>query len=48
MTPAEFISREIDPILDKISREGIHSLTRAERKILEKGREKIERKAGGR
>ena len=44
MTPEEFISSEIDPILDKISREGIHSLTRSERKILEKGREKIELK----
>lgn len=41
MSPAQFISEEIDPILDKISREGIHSLTRAERRILEKGREKI-------
>ncbi len=41
MSPEQFISEEIDPILDKISREGIHSLTRAERKILERGREKI-------
>ena len=41
MSPAQFINQEIDPILDKISREGIHSLTRTERKILEKGREKI-------
>jgi membrane associated rhomboid family serine protease len=48
MSPDEFISEEIDPILDKISREGIHSLTRAERKILEKGREKIERKTSRR
>lgn len=48
MTPEEFISSEIDPILDKISREGIHSLTRAERKILEKGREKIELKTNRR
>lgn len=47
MSPEEFISEEIDPILDKISREGIHSLTRAERKILERGREKIERKTRG-
>ncbi len=40
--PAEqYISEEIDPILDKISREGMHSLSRAERKILERGREKI-------
>ncbi len=44
MEPGEFISREIDPILDKISREGIHSLTKAERRILEQGREKIAKK----
>jgi membrane associated rhomboid family serine protease len=48
LTPEQFISEEIDPILDKISREGIHSLTRAERKILEKGREKIAKKTSGR
>ena len=48
MAPSEFISEEIDPILDKISREGIHSLTRAERRVLELGREKIARKTGGR
>jgi membrane associated rhomboid family serine protease len=41
MTADQYISEEIDPILDKISREGIHSLTRAERKILERGRNKI-------
>lgn len=41
MDSRAFISEEIDPILDKISREGIHSLTRAERRILERGREKI-------
>ncbi|MCX6966354.1 MAG: rhomboid family intramembrane serine protease [Verrucomicrobia bacterium] len=46
MDPNEFISREIDPILDKIAREGIQSLTRAERRILELGREKIARKTG--
>jgi membrane associated rhomboid family serine protease len=44
MDPTEFISREIDPILDKIAREGIHSLTRSERHILEMGREKIAKK----
>ena len=44
MSPAQFISEEIDPILDKISRDGIHSLSRAEKRILEKGREKIARK----
>ncbi len=46
MNPTEFISEEIDPILDKISREGIHSLTRAERRVLELGREKIANKTG--
>ena len=44
MNPEQFISEEIDPILDKISREGIHSLTRAERRVLELGRDKIARK----
>ncbi len=44
MSPAQFISEEIDPILDKISKQGIHSLSRAEKRILEKGREKIARK----
>lgn len=47
MSPEEYISAEIDPILDKISREGIHSLTRAERKTLERGREKIDRRTRG-
>jgi hypothetical protein len=32
------MQNEIDPILDKISREGFGSLTRRERKILKKGR----------
>lgn len=34
----DFISREVDPILDKISAHGIHSLTDRERKILEQAR----------
>lgn len=38
---AEFISREVDPILDKISAHGIHSLTDRERKILEAARSKM-------
>lgn len=38
---AEFISREVDPILDKISQQGIHSLTEGERKILEAARKKM-------
>jgi membrane associated rhomboid family serine protease len=41
MTAEEFIAREIDPLLDKISREGMESLTRAERRLLAKAREKI-------
>ena len=46
MPSAQFIQEEIDPILDKICRDGLHSLTRAERKILERGREKIGEKVG--
>jgi membrane associated rhomboid family serine protease len=38
---ADFISKEVDPILDKISSKGIHSLTEQERKILEKARSKM-------
>jgi predicted DNA binding protein len=34
----DFISKEVDPILDKISAHGIHSLTDKERKILEQAR----------
>ncbi|MCD6050239.1 MAG: Rhomboid family protein [Verrucomicrobia bacterium] len=37
----DFISKDVDPILDKISSKGIHSLTDQERKILEKARAKM-------
>jgi membrane associated rhomboid family serine protease len=37
----EFISKEVDPILDKISAHGIHSLTPREREILEAARAKM-------
>ena len=37
----EFISREVDAILDKISAHGIQSLTERERKILEAARAKM-------
>ncbi len=37
----DFISKEVDPILDKISTHGIHSLTDKERKILEAARKKM-------
>ncbi len=39
LPPDEFIEREVDPILDKISESGIQSLTDRERRILEKARE---------
>jgi membrane associated rhomboid family serine protease len=38
---AEFLSSEVDPILDKISAHGIHSLTAREREILERARKKM-------
>jgi len=37
----DFLQREVDPILDKISAHGIQSLTARERDILEKARSKI-------
>lgn len=40
---ADFISREVDPILDKISEQGIHSLTEKERRLLESARSKMDR-----
>jgi membrane associated rhomboid family serine protease len=44
MTPEQFITAEIDPILEKIAQYGIKSLTRSERKILEQGRGKLTEK----
>jgi hypothetical protein len=41
MTAEEFMAAEIDPLLDKISRSGIESLTRTERRKLAQAREKI-------
>ena len=37
----EFLSREVDPILDKISAHGIQSLTDRERRILEAARQRM-------
>lgn len=37
----EFISEEVDPILAKISREGVGSLTRKEKKVLKKARSQM-------
>lgn len=41
MTASEFITQEIDPLLEKISRTGMPSLTRAERRTLAQAREKV-------
>jgi membrane associated rhomboid family serine protease len=44
MPPDEFLSKAVDPILDKISAHGIQSLTERERRILETAREKMVRR----
>jgi membrane associated rhomboid family serine protease len=44
MSADQFLKTEIDPILEKITKHGVKSLTRAEKKILEQGRAKIEGK----
>ena len=41
LPPEEFLSKEVDPILDKISAQGIQSLTERERRILEAARHKM-------
>lgn len=41
MTSRQFISEEVDPVLDKISREGLQSLTWSERRTLARAQEKI-------
>ena len=41
MNADDFVRMEIDPILEKISRDGIGSLSRAERNVLEMGRDKL-------
>lgn len=45
MNATEFVALEVDPVLDKITRSGIESLTRAERKLLEQGSGKLSEKA---
>ncbi len=44
MSADQFVATEIDPILEKIAQHGIKSLTRAERKLLEQGRGKLDAK----
>jgi membrane associated rhomboid family serine protease len=41
LPPEEFLSKEVDPILDKISAHGIQSLTERERRILEAARQRM-------
>jgi membrane associated rhomboid family serine protease len=41
LPPEDFLSKEVDPILDKISARGIQSLTERERKILETARARM-------
>ena len=41
MTPREFIAEKVDPVLEKISRDGLESLTAEERQLLAKAREKM-------
>ncbi len=43
LSAADFMSREVDPILDKISAHGIQSLTEREKRILEAARAKMSR-----
>jgi rhomboid family protein len=42
--PKDFVSAEVDPILDKISAHGIQSLTDQERKVLDSARKKMSRR----
>jgi membrane associated rhomboid family serine protease len=44
LTPDEYLQKEVDPILDKISARGIQSLTQREREILEKARSRINKR----
>lgn len=44
MDAEQFIAEEVDPLLEKISREGLQSLTRSERRTLTRAREKLAEK----
>jgi len=44
LSPAEYLQKEVDPILDKISAHGIQSLTVREREILEKARSRMNKR----
>ncbi len=45
MDAEQFITEEVDPLLEKISRSGLQSLSRRERRILARAREKLAEKA---
>jgi len=45
MDAEQFITEEVDPLLDKISRDGLQSLTRRERRTLALAREKLDEKS---
>ncbi len=45
MSAEQFIAEEVDPLLEKISREGLQSLTRTEKRTLALAREKLGAKA---
>jgi membrane associated rhomboid family serine protease len=40
-SPADFIASEVDPILEKIATQGIHSLTERERRVLDEARKRM-------
>jgi len=44
LSAEEFLQREVDPILEKISAQGIQSLTKREREVLEKARSKMDKR----
>ena len=44
MSSEEFIQEQVDPILDKIASEGMQSLTRQERKILESAKDLMQKR----
>lgn len=41
MSADDFVRMEIDPILEKIARDGMQSLSRTERRMLDRGRDKL-------
>ena len=43
LSPDEYMREQVDPILDKIAREGMQSLTRQERKILESAKDLMQK-----